>query len=622
MKMISQVCPRFTEEDVYLFRAGKHMNLWQKMGAHLMEHEGVKGAYFAVWAPSADKVEVIGSFNQWNGHAYELFVRWDSSGIWEGFIPHVREGDLYKFKIYNQNVQGIFEKADPFARQCEHPPKTASVVAAPLKDRTGDSFAERRKKINAFDQAMSVYEVHLASWKRTLDDNRPLYYSELMEELVPYVKEMGFTHVELMPVMEYPFDPSWGYQITGYFAPTSRFGDADGFRQLVEAFHEEGIGVILDWVPAHFPSDAHGLGLFDGSHLYEHPDRRKGYHPDWKSLIFNYERPEVRSFLLSNAYFWLDQYKVDGLRVDAVASMLYLDYSRNDGEWEPNAFGGRENLAAIDFIKDLNTHLYQHHPDIQMIAEESTSFSGVTRPVHEGGLGFGLKWMMGWMNDTLEYFKNDPIYRKYHHGEITFSLTYAFSEQFTLPFSHDEVVHGKGSLLERMPGDDWQQFANLRLLYAYMYAHPGSKLLFMGQEFAQRKEWNHQYSLDWHLLESDPHNKTKGLVAELNRLYRTHKGLHEMNYSSKGFAWLDYGNADQSVISFWRTSKTERILIYLNFTPNVYPTFYTPEGQFECIFNSDHREWGGSNAGPKLGELVTQEITLPPLGAVFLQCIQ
>ncbi|MFZ9003865.1 MAG: 1,4-alpha-glucan branching protein GlgB, partial [Robiginitalea sp.] len=466
----------FTDFDIDLFKAGKHYRLYEKLGSHVTEVNGEKGVYFAVWAPSAKSVSVVGAFNYWLEGEHPLNVRWDESGIWEGFIPGLEKGTLYKYKIHSHISDEKTEKAAPYARICEHPPKTASVVwEAPYEWKDG-AWMKNREAHNSLEKPFSVYEVHLGSWKRQ-KGNEFLSYSELAEDLVAYVKDMNFTHVEFMPVMEYPFDPSWGYQLTGYFAPTSRFGTPEEFKLLVDTLHRNDIGVILDWVPSHFPEDAHGLGFFDGSHLYEHPDRRKGYHPDWKSLIFNYGRNEVRAFLISNALFWLDQYHVDGLRVDAVASMLYLDYSREEGEWEPNIYGGNENLEAISFLKELNAAVYESHPGVQTIAEESTSFSMVSRPVSMGGLGFGMKWMMGWMHDTLEYFKKEPVYRKHHQNDLTFSMTYAFTENFMLPFSHDEVVYGKQSLLYRMPGDEWQRFANLRLLFGYMFTHPGANLI-------------------------------------------------------------------------------------------------------------------------------------------------
>ena len=511
----------FTDFDIDLFKAGKHFKLYEKLGAHLIEVNGVKGVYFAVWAPTAQTVSVVGDFNYWTQGEHVLNVRWDSSGIWEGFIPEITKGALYKYKIQS-NIDGIVtEKADPFALYCEKPPHTASVVWDLEYKWKDENWMQNRKQNNALDKPYSVYEVHLGSWKRA-ENNRFLTYLELADDLVKYVKETGFTHVEFMPIMEYPYDPSWGYQLTGYFAPTSRFGKPQDFMVLVDKLHQEGIGVILDWVPSHFPDDAHGLGFFDGSHLYEHPDRRKGYHPDWKSLVFNYGRNEVRAFLISNAVFWLQNYHADGLRVDAVASMLYLDYSREDGEWEPNIFGGRENLDTISFLKEFNEVIYANFDGVQTIAEESTSFPMVSRPTFTGGLGFGMKWMMGWMHDTLEYFQKETVYRKYHQNDLTFSMTYAFTENFMLPFSHDEVVYGKKSLIYKMPGDEWQRFANLRLLYGYMFTHPGAKLLFMGAEFGQTSEWNFENSLDWHLLQYDFHSGIKKLITDLNQLYKSY----------------------------------------------------------------------------------------------------
>ncbi len=474
-----------TDFDVYLFKSGKHFKLYEKLGAHLLTLEGEEGCYFAVYAPAAESVAVMGDFNLWNGKEYFLHVRYDSSGIWEGFIPGVKKGDCYKYKIKSTVDGGYYEKSDPYARHAETPPYTASKVWTDDFQWTDKHWMDNRKSKNELDKPYSVYEVHLASWKRIVEENnRSLTYKEMAIELVNYVKDMGFTHIEMMPIMEHPYEPSWGYQVTGFFAPTSRFGAPEDLKYLIDQFHKADIGVILDWVPAHFPSDAFALAKFDGSNVYEHPDRRKGYHPDWKSLIFNYERNEIRSFLISSAIFWMGEYHADSLRVDAVASMLYLDYSREAGEWSPNEYGGNENLAAVSFIKDFNAAVYANFPGTHTIAEESTAFSGVTNPVDMGGLGFGMKWMMGWMHDTLDYFSKDAIFRKYHQNNITFSIVYAFSENFLLPLSHDEVVHGKGSIMRRMPGDEWQRFANLRTMYTYMFAHPGTKLLFMGNEIA------------------------------------------------------------------------------------------------------------------------------------------
>lgn len=589
----------FTDFDISLFKAGKHFRLYEKLGTHLAEVNGQKGTYFAVWAPSAKAVSVIGDFNYWTEGEHDLNVRWDGSGIWEGFIPGIDKGSKYKYKIHSHNSDIKTEKADPFAFYCETPPNTASVVWDLQHNWKDENWMQNRKDFNGLDKPYSVYEVHLGSWRKKIEENRSLTYIELTDELVNYVKETGFTHVELMPIMEYPYEPSWGYQLVGYFAPTSRFGKPEDFMALVDAFHQAGIGVILDWVPSHFPNDEHGLGFFDGTHLYEHPDIRKGYHPDWKSLIFNYGRNEVRSFLISNAIFWLQNYHIDGLRVDAVASMLYLDYSRKEGEWEPNIFGGRENLDTISFLKELNVEVYGSFEGIQTIAEESTSFPMVSRPVFLGGLGFGMKWMMGWMHDTLEYFKKEPIYRKYHQNDLTFSLNYAFSENFMLPLSHDEVVYGKQSILNRMPGDEWQKFGNLRLLYGFMFTHPGTKLLFMGNEFGQSAEWNFQQSLDWHLLQYDFHKGIKNLITDLNFLYKNQPALFEKQFSGEGFEWINYGDHENSVISFIRkgNNPNENLVVVCNLTP-VYRENYRigiPSfGKLENIFNSDDLKYGGS----------------------------
>ncbi|MDC8004642.1 1,4-alpha-glucan branching protein GlgB [Aureisphaera galaxeae] len=624
----------FSEFDINLFKSGKHYRLYDKLGAHLTELEGEKGVYFAVWAPTAKAVSVIGDFNYWIEGEHPLNVRWDESGIWEGFIPGVQKGSKYKYKIHSHNNDIKTEKADPFAFRCEQPPNTASIVWDHTYDWKDDAWMKKRKKTNQLDQPFSVYEVHLGSWMHNTTENRPLSYLELAKSLTEYVKEMNFTHVEFMPIMEYPYDPSWGYQLTGYFAPTSRFGKPEDFMLLVDELHANGIGVILDWVPSHFPEDAHGLGFFDGSHLYEHPDRRKGYHPDWKSLIFNYGRNEVRSFLISNAIFWLDRYHADGLRVDAVASMLYLDYSREDGEWEPNEFGGRENLDTISFFKELNTEIYSSFEGVQTIAEESTSFPMVSKPTYIGGLGFGMKWMMGWMHDTLEYFKKEPIYRKHHQNDITFSMTYAFTENFMLPLSHDEVVYGKHSILGRMPGDEWQRFANLRLLYSYMYTHPGTKLLFQGGEFGQHEEWNFQQSLDWHLLEHDYHKGIKDLVSSLNALYKKEKGLHEKQFDAAGFEWIDYNDAENSVLAYLRKGNDEKdtVMVICNMTPmprENYRIGLPEKGKYRLIFNSDDAEFLGSGF-PVKKQYTSEDVpwqfreqsavfNLPPLAMIALK---
>lgn len=594
----------FTEFDINLFKAGKHFRLYEKLGAHLTAVDGQKGVYFAVWAPSAKAVSVIGDFNYWIEGEHPLQVRWDGSGIWEGFIPNIEKGTKYKYKIHSHHNDIKTEKADPFARRCEHPPNTASIVWDTNYSWKDQKWMESRKKSNQLNQPFSVYEVHLGSWMFNNKENRPLTYLELAKELTAYVKKMNFTHVEFMPIMEYPYDPSWGYQLTGYFAPTSRFGKPEDFMVLVDELHKNNIGVILDWVPSHFPEDAHGLGFFDGSHLYEHPDRRKGYHPDWKSLIFNYGRNEVRAFLISNAIFWLDKYHADGLRVDAVASMLYLDYSRNEGEWEPNQFGGRENLDAISFLKQLNEEVYASFEGVQTIAEESTSFPMVSKPTFLGGLGFGMKWMMGWMHDTLEYFKKEPIYRKHHQNDLTFSMTYAFTENFMLPLSHDEVVYGKKSLLYRMPGDEWQRFANLRLLFSYMITHPGGNLLFMGGEFGQSEEWNFQQSLDWHLLQYDYHKGVQQLVADLNAMYQKEAALFEKQFTNEGFQWIDYNDAENSVLAYIRKGEKEKddVIVICNMTPiprENYRVGLPKDGNYKLIFNSDENKYGGSGFAVK-----------------------
>jgi len=588
----------FTGFDIDLFRVGKHIRLYEKLGSHPLTLHGVEGTYFAVWAPSAKTVFVVGNFNHFT-ESHELLVRWDGSGIWEGFIPNVGHGEIYKYKIHSHNNGIVTEKADPFARYCEHPPMTASIIWNKKFEWEDNDWMNIRHEHNALDKPYSVYEVHAGSWRKKTEENRSLTYQEMAHELVDYVAEMGFTHVEFMPIMEYPYDPSWGYQLVGYFAPTSRFGAPEDFKFLVNAFHQKGIGVILDWVPSHFPDDAHGLGNFDGTHLYEHPDVRKGYHPDWKSLIFNYERPEVRSFLISNAIFWLDLFHADGLRVDAVASMLYLDYSRNDGEWEPNIYGGRENLAVIDFLKDLNLHVYKEYPDVQTIAEESTNFPMVSRPTSIGGLGFGMKWMMGWMHDTLEYFKKEPIYRNHHHNDISFSLTYAFTENFMLPLSHDEVVYGKHSIMGRMPGDHWQRRANLRLLYGCMFTHPGTKLLFMGSEFGQESEWDFQGSLDWHLLDNPDYQGVQLWVKSLNSLYKERPALFELQFNAAGFQWIIYSDHENSILVYLRKGKnpSDDLLIVANFTPIVRDNyrFGVPvKGPWKEILCSDNKAFGGS----------------------------
>jgi len=625
----------FTDFDIELFKSGKHFRLYEKLGAHPMKVNGVEGTYFAVWAPSAKKVSVIGNFNYWIEGEHSLFVRWDESGIWEGFIPGVKQGDIYKYKILSHNNDIKTEKADPFAKRCEHPPKTASVVWKLDKKWKDGKWMKKRKSKNSIKAPYSVYEVHLGSWKKIVEEDRSLSYLELAEDLVQYVKSHNFTHVEFMPIMEYPYDPSWGYQITGYFAPTSRFGYPEEFMTLVEKFHQNDIGVILDWVPSHFPEDAHGLGNFDGTHLYEHPDRSKGYHPDWKSLIFNYGRNEVKAFLISNALFWLDKYHIDGLRVDAVASILYLDYSREEGEWQPNIYGGNEYLEAISFIKEFNEEVYKNYPDVQTIAEESTSYPMVSRPTFAGGLGFGMKWMMGWMHDTLEYFSKEPIYRKHHHNELTFSMNYAFTENFMLPLSHDEVVYGKQSLVNKMPGDQWQKFANLRLMFGYMFTHPGTKLVFQGGEFGQYDEWKFQGSLDWHLFENKLNKGISELITDLNALYRKESALHDLQFAPEGFEWIDYNDSENSVLSYIRTDNNKhKIIVICNFTPvprEKYRIGLEKTKSLKLLLNSDDLKYSGTgyykNENVKIesiqhhGKASSIRLDLPPLGFLIYKAL-
>lgn len=623
-----------TEYDIHLFRSGTHCRLYEKMGAHCLEHDGEKGVYFAVWAPAARRLSVIGDFNFWSAGADELYQRQDNSGIWEGFIPRLQAGTKYKFHIESKAGGPPIEKGDPFAFYWENPPRTASVIWESGYDWQDSKWLKNRAAIQKLDQPFSVYELHLGSWKRGQDNNF-LTYTELADQLVEYVLEMGYTHVELLPVMEHPFYGSWGYQITGYFAPTARYGKPDEFKYLIDCLHQAGIGVLLDWVPSHFPSDGHGLAFFDGTHLFEHPDPQKGYHPDWKSYIFNYDRAEVRSFLLSSAHFWLDRFHIDGLRVDGVASMLYLDYSRKQGEWKPNEYGGRENVGAVRLLQAFNSAVYRDFPDVVTIAEESTAWPLVTRPVGVGGLGFGMKWMMGWMQDSLKYFKEDPLFRPFHHDKITFSLLYAFSENFVLPFSHDEVVHGKSSLLMKMPGDEWQKFANLRLLFAYMFTHPGAKMHFMGGELGQLREWNHDSSLDWHLLALKPHVGIKQLVKALNQLYRQEPALHQLQFNEKGFEWIDGSDRDNSVLVYCRFSsdKQEKLLIILNLTPVIRHNFrlgLPAEGNYRLLLNTDAAEFGGT--GSKYADLVAEPIRhhwkdfsatldLAPLAVLVFKCI-
>ena len=626
------VASLISEYDVHLFREGKHFHLYKKFGSHVMNHLGVNGVYFALWAPNAQEVSVIGDFNDWDRQANPMKVRQDSSGVWELFVPEAKNGSIYKYFIRSNNGYEV-EKGDPFAFMWEIPPKTASVVWDLENSWQDQEWLTKRKSEEGRDKVFSIYELHIGSWKRVPEENlRALTYRELAEDLPGYLKEMGFTHVEFMPIMEHPFGGSWGYQITGYFAPSSRYGNPQDFMHLIDALHREDIGVILDWVPSHFPDDLHGLHYFDGTFLYEHQEKHKGFHPDWQSYIFNYGRNEVKCFLISNALFWLDRFHADGLRVDAVASMLYLDYSRKEGEWEPNEHGGRENLEAISFLKEFNEVVYKEYPDIVTIAEESTAWPMVSRPTYLGGLGFGMKWMMGWMHDTLEYFKKDPIHRKHHQNTITFSLNYAFSENFVLPLSHDEVVYGKQALLNKMPGDHWQKFANLRTLYSYMYAHPGTKLLFMGAEFGQSFEWNHDSSLDWHLLQYDLHRQLRETVKSLNHLYKTEPALYENSFNNEGFQWVDINDAENSVISFLRKGKSnERILVICNFTPVPRENYHlriSEEGSWKEIFNSDEERFGGSNM-KNYDSIESQKaigddhnfivVSLPPLSVLYLK---
>jgi 1,4-alpha-glucan branching enzyme len=625
----------FSEFDIYLFKQGKHYKLYEKLGSHLVEHEGQQGVYFAVWAPNANRVNVVGDFNFWNDNEHPLNARWDGSGIWEGFIPNIGNGTLYKYKIHSNHYGLVLEKADPFAFFSETPPKTASIVWDLKYEWKDTSWMQKRKVHNSLDQPYSIYEVHLGSWKRKHEDNfRSLHYTELADELVKYVADMGFTHVELMPIMEHPLFASWGYQVTGFFAPTARFGTPQEFMYLVDKFHEAGIGIILDWVPSHFPGDGHGLYKFDGSHLFEHADNRQGYHPDWSSYIFNYGRNEVKSFLISSALFWLDKYHADGFRVDAVASMLYLDYSRKEGEWIPNKHGGRENLEAIDFLRELNISIYQNFPDVQTLAEESTAWTGVSRPTYVGGLGFGMKWMMGWMHDTLMYFSKQPVHRKFHQGMISFSLIYAFTENFLLPLSHDEVAHGKGSLVTKMPGDEWQRFANLRLMFSYMFTHPGAKLLFMGGEIGQTSEWQHDAEIHWDLLQYDPHKGVQALMKDLNKLYKEEDALHQRSFDPSGFEWVDLSDYENSVMIYLRKAPDthQKLVVIANFTPVVrenYRIGLDNDTQYLEIFNSDDKKYWGSGVRntqeikPEKkkyhGRTYSASITLPPLGLVVLK---
>jgi 1,4-alpha-glucan branching enzyme len=626
-----------TEDDLFLFNEGSHFRLYEKLGCHLVEVEGVAGAYFAVWAPDAEYVSVIGDFNFYDPGEHPLKPK-GSSGIWEGFIPGITQGETYKFHIGSRfNVYRV-DKADPFATYSEVPPKTASRVWDLAYDWGDADWMKVREVHNAHNAPMAIYEMHVGSWRRVPEEgNRSLTYREMAPLLVEHVQKMNFTHVEFLPVMEHPFGGSWGYQSTGYFGPTSRFGTPEDFMFLIDTLHQAGIGVIVDWVPSHFATDEHGLGYFDGTHLFEHSDERKGFHPDWKSWIFNFGRNEVRSFLISSAISWLDRYHIDGIRVDAVASMLYLDYSREDGEWIPNEYGGNENIEAITLLRRFNEEVYRQFPDVQTFAEESTAWPSVSRPTYIGGLGFGFKWDMGWMHDTLAYMQLDPLFRQYHHNDLTFRGLYAFTESYTLPLSHDEVVHGKGSLAAKMPGDDWQKFANLRLLYAEMFAQPGKKLLFMGGEIAQWAEWNHDGSLAWDLLDWGPHRGILKLVGDLGRVYREEPALYEWDTDDRGFEWVEANDWQSSTLSWLRRggSTDDLILAIFNFTPVArynYRMGVPREGHWEEILNTDAADYGGSGLG-NLGGVEAHEtgahgrpfsvnLTLPPLGAVFLKSSQ
>ena len=625
-----------SDYEAYLFGEGTWLRAWEKLGARPAVIDGQQGYSFAVWAPAANRVSVVGNFNSWDGRAHPMH-NLGGSGLWELFIPGLTEGQPYKFELQSALGGPTFQKADPFGLEAELPPRTASVTSTLGRHQWQDHdwMDARIVRGTALDEPMAIYEVHPGSWRRKIEDgNRPLSWRELIDELIPYVKRMGFTHIELMPVMEHPYEPSWGYQVTGYFAPTSRFGSPDDFRAFVDACHTQNIGVILDWVPGHFPKDAHGLRRFDGTALYEHEDPRQGEHQDWGTLIFNYGRHEVRNFLLTNALYWLESFHIDGLRVDAVASMLYLDYSRKQGQWVPNQYGGRENLEAIDFLRELNTLTHEHHPGTAIIAEESTAFPAVSRPTWVGGLGFTFKWNMGWMHDILTYVSKDPVFRRWEHQHLTFSMLYAWNENFVLPFSHDEVVHGKGSLMGKIPGDEWQRAATLRALFLYMYAHPGKKLMFMGLEFGQWHEWSHERSLDWHLIDSGPlHRGVQRFVEDLNHRYTSEPSLHQVDFAAAGFEWIDCNDHESSVISLIRraTDPDDWLVIVLNWTPLVRQGYRigVPEaGFYEELLNSDGEIYGGSNAGneggrhtedvPSHGHQQSLSLTLPPLaGMIF-----
>lgn len=625
-----------TPHDIYLFREGKHFRLYDKMGSHTLEKEGHKGTYFAVWAPNAKQVSVIGNFNGWHSEQHVLFPRWDGSGIWEGFIAGLSWGTLYKYAIRTSKGE-LLEKSDPFALSWEQNTQASSLISTTWYDWKDEEWMKKRKEKNALGAPLSVYELHLGSWMRGADNpTRFFSYGEIAERLVPYIKEMGFTHVEFMPVMEHPYEPSWGYQITGFFAANSRFGSPQDLMKLIEELHQNDIGVILDWVPSHFPGDANGLHYFDGSFLYEHEDPRKGYHPQWNSHLFNYGREEVRSFLISNALFWLDRYHADGLRVDAVTSMLYLDYAREEGQWIPNEFGGNVDLEAKSFLQDFNKAAYGAFPDILTIAEESSDFPQLTTPVHEGGVGFGMKWMMGWMHDTLKYFALDPVHRKYHHHKLTFASMYMYNENYMMPLSHDEVVHGKSPLIYKMPGDQWQKFANLRALFAYMFTFPGAKLLFMGSEFAQSSEWNFASSLDWHLLEYPEHKGIQRLIKDLNELYRKEEALHALDFSPEGFEWVEANDADNSIYIYLRKglkskdTKEDTLMVVLNLTPRVldYQIGVSEGSRWEVVLNTDESKYAGSGVESLVVDEFDEEwhfrpnslvLRLPPLAAVVLR---
>jgi len=627
--------PVLSDYDLHLFGEGKLYKAYEKLGAHVCQHQDVQGVNFAVWAPNARRVSVVGDFNQWDGRRHLLQNR-GGTGIWELFIPDLGDGEIYKYEILPQTGGPPLLKADPYAAAAELRPKTASIVRNISGYQWGDhEWMVSRDKKDPLPHPLAIYEVHLGSWKRVPEEGaRWMTYQELAKTLVPYVKEMGFTHIELLPVTEHPFDGSWGYQSTGYFAPTSRFGSPEDFMAFVDACHQNDIGVIMDWAPAHFPDDAHGLAWFDGTHLYDHADPRKGYHPEWHSRIFNYGRTEVRNFLINSVLLWFDRYHIDGLRVDAVASMLYLDYARKSGEWIPNQFGGNENLEAVEFLKELNTMVHQEHPGIIMIAEESTAWPGVSRPIYVGGLGFTFKWNMGWMHDTLQYFSLNPVHRKFHQNKVTFGLMYAFTENFVLVLSHDEVVHGKKSMLDKMPGDGWQRFANLRSLYAHMWAHPGKKMLFMGGEFGQWWEWTHEDSLQWHLLDFEPHRGLHRFIGDLNQMYRNEPALYEVDFNWNGFQWIDLHDSEQSTLTYLRLAKdpSNYIVCVFNFTPvprEGYRMGVPREGWYRELLNSDASIYGGSNMGnaggiqaepvPWNGQPCSLVITLPPLAAVFFK---